>query len=51
MEPIETSNSGANHAGFYAQNGRWSLGLIEIHYSDTNLAVLHAKTTDEGWNQ
>ena len=29
MEPIETSNSGANHAGLYAQNDRWGLLLIE----------------------
>ena len=35
---------------FQAQNDMWGLGLIEIHYSDTKLAVLHAKTTDEGWN-
>ena len=29
MEPIETSNSGANHAGLYAQNDRWGLVPIE----------------------
>ena len=50
MEPIQTSISVANHAGLYAQNDRWGLGLIEIRYSDTKLAVLHAKPTDEGWN-
>ena len=43
MEPIETSNSGVNHAGLYAQNDRWGQGLIEIRYSDTKLAVLHEK--------
>ena len=46
LGPIEKSNSGANHAGLYAQNDRWGLGLIEIRYSDTKLAVLHAKTTE-----
>ena len=50
MEPIETSNSGVNHPGLYAQNDRWGQGLIEIRYSDTKLAVLHEKTTGEGWN-
>ena len=50
LGPIETSYSEANHASLYAQNDRWGLGLIEIRYSDTKLAVLHAKTTDEGWN-
>ena len=29
MEPIETGNSGANHAGLYAQNDRWGLVPIE----------------------
>ena len=29
MEPIETSISGANHAGLYAQNDRWGLVSIE----------------------
>ena len=28
MEPIEIGNSGANHAGLYAQNDRW--GLVPI---------------------
>ena len=50
MRPIETSNSDTNHAVLQAQNDWWGLGLIEIRYSDTKLAVLHAKTTDEGWN-
>ena len=47
---IETSNSGANLAVLQAQIDRWGLGLIEIRYSETKLAVLHAKTTDVGWN-
>ena len=29
MGPIETSISGANHAGLYAQNVRWGLVPIE----------------------
>ena len=29
MEPIETSKSGANHTGLYAQNDRWGLVPIE----------------------
>ena len=29
MEPIETSKSGANHTGLYAQNDRWGLVHIE----------------------
>ena len=47
---METSNSDANHAVFHSQINRRSLGPIETCYSDPKLAVLHAKTTDEGWN-
>ena len=47
---METSNSGANHAVLHAQNDGWGLGPIETYYSDPKLAVLHAKTTDEGWD-
>ena len=43
LGPIETSISGANHAGLYAHNDRWGLGLIEIRYSDTKLAVFMQK--------
>ena len=50
MGPIETSGSGANHAGLQAQNDTWYLGPIEICYSGPKVAVLHAKTTDEGWD-
>ena len=46
---METSNSDATHAALQAQNGRWNLGPIEICYSGPKVAVLHAKTTDEGW--
>ena len=48
---IETSTSGANHAVLHEQNDRWCLGPIDIHYSGPKLADLHAKNTDEGWNQ
>ena len=47
---METSNSDATHAALQAQNGRWYLGPIEICYSGPKVAVLHAKTTGEGWN-
>ena len=47
---METSNSDATHAALQAQNGRWYLGPIEICYSGPKVAVLHAKTTDEGWD-
>ena len=47
---METSNSDATHDALQAQNGRWNLGPIEICYSGPKVAVLHAKTTDEGWD-
>ena len=47
---METSNSDATHAALQAQSGRWYLGPIEICYSGPKVAVLHAKTTDEGWD-
>ena len=50
MEPIETSNSGVNHAGLYAQNDRWGQGLIETCNSTPKVTVLRAKTTDECWD-
>ena len=50
MEPIETSISGANHAGFFAQNDRWDLGPIETCNSGQKVALLHPKTTDDGWD-
>ena len=48
---VEISNSEANHDVLHAQNDRWGLGPIEIRYSGPKLAVLHAKTTDEGWDR
>ena len=49
MEPIEPSNSGANHAVVHAQNDKSYLEPIETCYSDPEGAVLHAKTTGEVW--
>ena len=45
LEPIEPSNSGANHAVVNAQNDRSCVGPIETCYSGPEVAVLHAKTT------
>ena len=47
---MENSNSGANHVVFNAQNDRCGLGPIETCNSDAKGAVLHAKTTNEGWD-
>ena len=47
---METSFSGANHAVMQAQNDRWGLGPLETRFSDPKGDVLHAKTTDEGWD-
>ena len=49
--PIETSISDANYAVLYAQNDRSGLEPIEICNSAPKVAVLHAKTTDKGWDQ
>ena len=48
MEPVETSNSGANHAVVLAQNVRRSRVPIETCYSGPKVTVLHPKTRDEG---
>ena len=45
-----TRYSGTNHAVLYAQNDRWGLVPIETCNTGTKVAVLHAKTTDEGWD-
>ena len=50
MVPIESSDSGANHAVFQAQKDRWGLVPIETCNSGPKVAVLRAKTTDEGWD-
>ena len=47
---METSNSGANHPVLPAQINRRSLGTMETCNSDPKVAVLHSKTTDEGWD-
>ena len=47
---METSYSDANHAILYAQYDRWGLGPIETSNSDPKVAVLNAKTRDEGWD-
>ena len=47
---METSTSGANRAVSHAQITRRSLRPIETCISDPKGAVLHAKTTDEGWD-
>ena len=46
---MEMSNSGANPAVSHVQITRRSLEPLETCNSDPKDAVLHAKTTDEGW--
>ena len=43
-------HSGSKHAVLHSQINRQSLGPIETCNSDPKDAVLHAKTTDEGWD-
>ena len=50
LGPIETSNSGANHAVLHAQNDKRGVVPIETSTSGPKVAVLHAETTDEGWD-
>ena len=45
LEPIETSNSGANHADLHGQNEKSCVGNIETCYSGPEVAVLIAKST------
>ena len=47
---MEFSISGANRAVSHAQITRRSLRSIKTCNSDPKEAVLHAKTTDEGWD-
>ena len=47
---MQTSNPGGNHAVLNAQNDRRGLRPIETCYSGPKVAVLHPKTTDEGWD-
>ena len=48
LGPIETINFGHNGDVVIAQNHRWGLGPIETCKSGPKVAVLHAKTADEG---
>ena len=47
---METSNCAANHSVFHAQINRRSLGRMETCNSSPKVAVLIAKTTNEGWD-
>ena len=47
---IETCNSRSNHAVLHSQINWRSLGIIETCISDPIGDVLHAKTTDKGWD-
>ena len=47
---MDTSISDANHVVLYAQNDRWGLGPMESSYSGPKVAVMHSKTTNEGWD-
>ena len=47
---METSISGDNHAVLHVQNDRRGLGPIETINSGHNVAVMIAKTTNEGWD-
>ena len=50
LGPRETSYPDANHAVLHVQNDRSCLGSVETCYSGPKGAVLHAKTTEEGWD-
>ena len=47
---METSFSDARHAVLHAENHRWGRRPTETCYSGPEVAGLHAKTTDEGWD-
>ena len=47
---METSISDANNAVLHAQNDWLGLGPTDTCYSAAKFTVLHAKTTDEGWD-
>ena len=48
--PYRLVSSGANHAVLHAQNDRLCLGIIVTFYAAPKVAVLHPKTTHEGWD-
>ena len=47
---METSISDARHAVLHAENHRLGRRPTETCYSGPEVAGLHAKTTDEGWD-
>ena len=48
---MDICKSGAICAVSHAKINRRCLGPIENCNSDPKVAILHAKTTDEGWDQ
>ena len=48
LEPIETSDSGANHTVLHAQNDRLCLEPIETCYSGPKVTILHAQNHNWG---
>ena len=50
LGPTETSISAANNAVFHEQNDRWDIGPIDTCNFDPKVAVLNAKTTEDGWD-
>ena len=49
-EPIDKRHSASKHAVLHSQIYRRSLGPKETSNSDSKVIVVHAKTTDEGWD-
>ena len=49
MGPIDNRQSRSKHAVLHSQINRGSQGPMETCKSDPKVAVLHAKTTEEGW--
>ena len=50
LKAIDMHNSGSKRAVLHSQINRRSLGPLETCKSDPKVAVLHAKTTDDGWD-
>ena len=48
--PYRLVSSGANHAVLHAPNDRLCLRIIVTFYAAPKVAVLHPKTTHEGWD-
>ena len=51
LGPLETSISDVNQAVLHVQNDRWSQGPIQAFNAAPKVALLHAKATDESWDQ